>query len=72
MNEPSTAKYLDARGCGIRYAVSWRHWLRQVDAGKAPQPIRLGRCVRWSIESLEKWEGDGCRPVRQIGKGGAR
>src|SRR5574340_28085 len=32
------ARFLDARGCAERYGFSWRHWLRLVDAGRAPQP----------------------------------
>jgi len=58
-------KYLDAKGCGARYGVSSRHWLRLVDASKAPQPTRFGRCVRWSIQSLETWEAAGCPSLRQ-------
>ncbi len=58
-------KYLDAKRCGARYDVSWRHWLRLVDAGKAPQPTRFGRCVRWRVESLETWEAAGCPPCRE-------
>lgn len=68
----ASAKYTDARGCGARYGFSWRHWLRLVDAGRAPQPVRFGRLVRWSLSSLETWEAGGCRPVRAAGvKGGA-
>jgi predicted DNA-binding transcriptional regulator AlpA len=63
------AIYLDAKGCGARYGVSSRHWLRLVDAGKAPQPTRFGRCVRWGIELLETWEAAGCP---SCGKGGRR
>lgn len=64
-------QYLDAKGCGVRYGFSWRHWLRLCDAGKAPAPTRFGRLVRWSLVSLEEWEAGGCRPVRAQ-KGGAR
>ena len=68
--DASAKKYLDAKDCGIRYGCSWRHWLRLVDAGKAPQPTRFGRLVRWSQRSLEEWEVGGCKPVRIV-KGGA-
>lgn len=58
--------YLDARGCGSRYAVSSRHWLRLVDAGRARQPARFGRLVRWHVPTLEAWEAAGCPTVRHV------
>ena len=61
----SAKRYLDTKGCGERYAISWRHWLRLVDAGKAPQPTRFGRAVRWSINVLETWEAEGCPNCRR-------
>jgi len=39
---------------------STRHVRRQVDAGKFPQPIRLGGCVRWPRHVIEAWIADGC------------
>lgn len=68
--ESIPAKFLDAKGCGARYHFSKEHWYRQVDAGKAPQPTRFGRLVRWSIGDLEEWEAEGCPPVRTTRKGG--
>lgn len=59
-------KYIDSEECGARYRFSKRHWLRLVDSGRAPQPTRFGRLVRWSIATLEAWEADGCRPVRNV------
>ena len=64
----ATATHVDADACASRYGISKRHWLRLVDRGAAVAPIRLGRLVRWSISSLESWERDGCRPLRQVGK----
>ncbi len=61
----ASTKYLDAKGCAARYGFSWRHWLRLVDAGKAPPPVRFGRLVRWSISSLESWEAAGCPSCRK-------
>lgn len=40
--------------------VSTRHLRRMVDAGKAPQPVRLGGCVRWPRATAEAWIADGC------------
>lgn len=64
-------RFMDADGCAARFAMSRRHWLRLVDSGRAPRPVRFGRLVRWSIETLAEWERDGCRPIRAA-KGGAR
>lgn len=65
------AQYLDADGCAARYGFSPEHWRRLVDAGKAPQPTRFGRLVRWAIRSLDEWDADGCPPIRTV-KGGRR
>jgi len=65
------AKFLDADGCAARYGFSPEHWRRLVDAGKAPQPRRFGRLVRWPEVELERWDADGNPPTRQA-KGGAR
>ena len=67
----TTREYLDARQCGERFGFSARHWVRLVDSGKAPQPVRFGRLTRWSIRTLEQWESDGCpscRPNRRAGR----
>jgi len=53
-------RYLDADQCAARYGFSSRHWQRLVDLGKAPQPTRFGRLVRWPIPKLEEWELSGC------------
>lgn len=67
------AAYLTAKLCAARYDVSHRHWTRLVDAGKAPQPTRLGRSLRWSVETLIEWERSGCSTVRTaISKRGTR
>jgi excisionase family DNA binding protein len=45
--------------------VSTRHLRRLVDAGKAPQPLRLGGCVRWNRETVAGWLADGCPNCRK-------
>lgn len=62
----ATATHVDADACASRLGISKRHWLRMVDAGKAPQPVRLGRLVRWSVIALDEWERGGCRPIRVV------
>lgn len=59
----SAARYEAALACSRRYGFSVRHWLRLVDAGKAPRPVRFGRLTRWSVETLEEWESQGCPRV---------
>jgi predicted DNA-binding transcriptional regulator AlpA len=39
-----------------------------VDAGKAPQPTRFGRSVRWADSVLTAWEADGCQEVSKRGR----
>jgi prophage regulatory protein len=45
--------------------VSTRHLRRLVDAGKCPQPVRLGGCVRWPRQTVEAWIADGCPNCRK-------
>jgi predicted DNA-binding transcriptional regulator AlpA len=61
----SAKRYFDAKECAKRYGMSWRHWLRLVDSGRAPQCTRFGRLVRWSLPSLESWEAAGCPACRK-------
>jgi excisionase family DNA binding protein len=63
---------LDVTQLGAILGCSPRHIRRLVDAGKFPQPTRLGSLVRWSRSSVEEWIADGCRHVRQVRKGGAK
>ena len=69
--DASAKRYFDAKECAARYGMSWRHWLRLVDSGRAPLPTRFGRLVRWSLASLESWEAAGCPSIRQL-KGATR
>ena len=65
------AKFLDANDCASRDPVAPAPWRRLVDAGRAPQPVRLGRLVRWAIRTLDEWEATGCPSVRIV-RGGRR
>ena len=67
-NGETHRRYHDAEQCGNRYGISSRHWMRLVDAGKAPQPTRFGRSVRWADSVLNAWEADGCREVSKRGR----
>lgn len=47
------------------FGVSERHIRRLVDGGRFPQPVKLGRLVRWPRRALEEWVDDGCpKPSR--------
>ena len=43
--------------------LSRRSVYRLKDAGRMPQPLRLGRALRWRAADLEEWILGGCRPV---------
>jgi len=66
--DSSGVSCLDGRACADRYAISLSSWTRLVMSHSAPQPIRLGRLVRWKIEDLREWERDNCRPVHPARK----
>jgi len=46
--------------------VSPGHVRRLVDAGKAPPPLRLGSCVRWSRAVIDEWVAGGCPNCRKM------
>jgi excisionase family DNA binding protein len=52
--------------------VSARHVRRLVDAGRAPQPVRLGRSCRWPRAAVETWIAAGCPKIRTVRAGGAK
>ena len=56
---------LDVEAFADVLGVSSRHVRRLVDAGKAPQPTRLGGCVRWPRHVVESWIADGCPAIRR-------
>lgn len=62
---------LDVEQLADMLGVSTRHVRRLVDAGKAPQPVRLGRACRWPRHNVEAWIADGCPNCRRR-KGVAR
>ena len=55
-----------ARQLAEYLAVSLRH-VRRMDAdGLLPEPLRLGRCVRWLKTTIDAWLAAGC-PCRNRG-----
>lgn len=63
---------LDVEGVADLLGVSTRHVRRLVDAGRCPQPVRLGRVVRWPRPAVEGWIADGCPSNCRRRQGGAR
>lgn len=51
---------IDANGVAKALDCSRRHVERMNAAGKMPQPVRLGRAVRWSVAVIESWIKAGC------------
>lgn len=48
-----------------RLAFSRSTLYRLLDAGKVPQPLRIGRSLRWDGRVIEDWLASGCpRPGR--------
>ena len=44
---------------------SEKHIHRLRDAGRMPQPLKLGALVRWRRADVLEWIGNGCPNVRQ-------
>jgi len=51
--------------------VSARQVHRMRDMGTMPQPVKLGRLIRWRHGDIEQWIAEGCPPVRAAGKAAA-
>ena len=54
----TTAKMLD---------VSARTILRLRDSGRMPQPVKIGKCIRWRLADVTAWIEDGCPDVKRTG-----
>lgn len=66
LDVPAVAEMLD---------VSQRSIWQWLDSGRLPAPVRLGRLVKFSRATIEKWIADGCpdcaRGRRARGRAGA-
>jgi len=54
----------DVKALATLFCVSVRMVWQMRDAGKIPQPIKLGRLSRWRRSDIEKWVSEGCPPCR--------
>jgi predicted DNA-binding transcriptional regulator AlpA len=59
---------LTARDVAAQLGISARHWFRLVDAGRAPEPVRLGAAVRWQRQAIVEWLAAGCPSCRVTGR----
>lgn len=41
-------------------------WLDLVRAGKAPQPVRIGRATFWQASELQRWIAERIRASREV------
>ena len=49
-------------------AISERHVRKLNSEGRIPRPINLGRCVRWNVAELHRWQAAGA-PNRELWEG---
>lgn len=59
-----TPRFLTSGQCAARYNISERHFVRLVEQGVMPKPLKLGRTSRWSITALEEFET--LNTIRQV------
>jgi excisionase family DNA binding protein len=67
--EAAPPALLDVRAVAQLLDCSPRHVYRLSDAGRMPEPVKLGSLVRWSRQTIEEWIAGGCKPVRQTARG---
>jgi len=74
MTVTSTSQHsvlIDVHAVASMLACSTRHVYRLCDAGRMPQPVRLGALVRWDRSVIKAWIADGC-PMCSGRRGGGR
>ncbi len=65
----SNTDLLDVRAvAALLGGCSTRHVFRLADAGRMPQPIKLGSLVRWRRAELDRWISEGCPPTKAGGR----
>jgi len=64
--EKEPVKLVGADQLAEMLSVSPRHIWRQRAAGKLPNPVKVGECVRWLSSDIEAWLEMGCPSQRQF------
>ena len=59
-NFTETSRMLTIRDVTRKLKCSARTVYRLRNRGQMPQPIMLGKLVRWKIETIERWIAEGC------------
>jgi excisionase family DNA binding protein len=52
--------FMDVKEVAALLGCSERHVKRLADAGEMPEPVKLGRLVRWNRAAVNEWIADGC------------
>ena len=62
MNDPTTTQeqLIDVREVARRCGVSADSVRRLCDRGHTPEPVRLGRAIRWREAEVNGWIAAGC------------
>jgi len=67
LSKSQNATLVDVRCVAEMLDCSARHVYRMADSGQMPRPLKLGSLVRWHLDELTAWIGDGC-PSTQAGR----
>lgn len=51
---------MDVQEVAKELQVSPRHVWALCSSARLPEPVRVGRCVRWPRETIEEWIRAGC------------
>jgi excisionase family DNA binding protein len=66
VNQSSSAPWaVDAAEAARLLGISRAHFLRLHAACRIPEPVRIGRCVRWNRDELQTWFGAGAPAAEQ-------
>jgi predicted DNA-binding transcriptional regulator AlpA len=63
MSNLSAPLLLDIEAAAELAGISARHLEDLVKEGKAPEPVKLGRCRRWRPDVLTAWIKADCPPM---------
>lgn len=55
MSTTTAPEMIDSPELGRLLGISQAHFYRLKAAGKLPQPVRLGRSVRWPVAEVRAW-----------------
>jgi predicted DNA-binding transcriptional regulator AlpA len=56
---------VDAKQLSRMLNICVRHIRRMDAAHLMPEPVKLGRCVRWYVDTIRRWVEAGCPSRRE-------